>query len=744
MAVKFEHKEWFTFILSLLFIADIAILLDIPFLRQIFGFFFLTILPGLLILQILKLSKIGSSEKFVLSVGLSISFLMFFGLLINNLSLCLGYETPLLTVPLLISFNIAFIVLAVIGYEVNKELSFSLPNLNMSMSEKAFLIVPILFPALSIFGMNLMNTTDNNIVLIFLLFLIPIYIAIVCFFNQEFPKRLYPIVIFLISISLLLMLSLRSNHIIGADTHAEFRLFHATLNNMYWSITAHNALDACLAISLLPAIYQSIISISLEFLFKILYSVIYSVSPLAIYILSKKYVGERCAFLASCFFMSQYNFLWTAANARTNMAILFFALAMMTLFNDKIDSVTKRILFIVFMASCVVSHYTTTYIFFFITLGALIGVEILSKKYTFKKAVSLTIVLIFFALIFFWYSQVTETAFAAGVVFVEKTLNNLNNFFIEESRGAAVQQIFDPGIMKQAIPYKIEFIFRWITFAFIGIGIITLIKKYKETPFTELNIKKPEFLRKKFEVEYSIIALASVGLLVVMVALPYVAVGYDISRSYPIAITTLSVFFVIGGMIFLKYLNQFFVNFLNKASMKPFLSKDRARFMKRCSSFDKSFTKKTSQIRICVVILLVLIPYFLCVTGAMYNIFGVPRAITLNSEGKFYSALYIHDQESHGTRWLCEHIDNPIIYKDAAGFLGLEGVDPTKLPKKIRYLGQEKRIRDGYIYLRYINIVEQKICTTLWCEEPKDIMEYSYQFAGRSKIYDNGGAEIYK
>lgn len=315
-------KEWFVFIITILLLTDLAILLDIPFLRQIIGFLFLIILPGLLILQILKLNKLGFTEKSVLLVGLSISFLMFFGLLINNLSLSLGYRTPLSAIFLLVSFNLAFIVLAIIGYKTNKEPIFSLPNLNLDLSEKAFLIVPILFPALSIFGMHVMHTTDNNIILIILLFLIPAYVIFLCFFNQKFPKRLYPIVIYLISISLLLLWSLISNHIVGIDTHSEYYFFRTTLNNMYWSVFGHSTLDACLSISLLPTVYQSILNISSEFLFKILYSSLYSISPLVIYILSKKYIGEFYAFLTSCFFMFQHSFLFTAMNARTSLALL--------------------------------------------------------------------------------------------------------------------------------------------------------------------------------------------------------------------------------------------------------------------------------------------------------------------------------------------------------------------------------------------------------------------------------------
>ena len=707
MTLKFGHKEWLVFVISILLLTDLAILLNIPFLRQILGFFFLTILPGLLILQILKLNKIGSTEKFVLTVGLSISFLMFFGLLINNLSLSLGYLSPLSTITLLISFNVAAIALSFIAYSINKDAIFSLPNFGITSSEKAFLIVPIFFPALSIFGMNLMNTTDNNIILMFLLFLIPIYVAFVCVFNQKFSKRLYPVVIFLISISLLLMFALRSNHLIGVDTHVEYYYFQTTLNNLHWSIFGHSTLDACLAISLLPTIYQSILNIRPEFLYKILYSLLFSIAPFVIYVLSKRYVGELYGFLTSCFFMSLHNFLLTPLHARTNTAILFFALAMMILFSDKLDPLKKRILFIVFMASCMVSHYSTTYIFFFIMLGTFIGLEMLSKKYTLKKVVSFTIVILFFAFIFFWYSQVTEAAFDSGVRFIENTFTNLNKFFVEEMRSRSTHAVLGEGIMQKGIPHKIEFVFTWLTFAFIGIGIITLIRRYKEMSFPELNFKKTDFLRDKFEVGYFAVALICSGLLVATIALPFISVGYGMDRAHLLGIIPLSVFFVIGGIIVAKYLDKLL--------------------------YKKKIVKNKREVQAYLIILLVLIPYFLSVTGVTYQMFRVPQAITSNSEGEPYDTYYVHDQESYSAKWLKEYSESKSkIYADHEGRLRL--VSQGKFSyHSINSLPTTRRIDKGYIYLRYYNIIDSEF-----------LSEYSHQFVGKSEIYDNGGSKIYR
>ena len=746
MVLKIGHKERFVFIISILLLTNLTILLDTPFIRQVIGFLLLTLLPGLLILQILKLDKIDFLEKVILAWGLSISFLMFFGLLLSNLLFLLGYETPLSITPLLISLNLTFILLIIMGYKTNKEaFSFAILNLNLNTSEKLFLIVPCLFPALSIFGMHIMNTTDSNIILMFLLFLIPIYVAFVCFFNHSFPKRIYPVVIYLISISLLLLLSLRSDHLIGMDVHTEYYYFLATLENSRWSVLGYTTLDACLAISLLPTIYQLLLNMPTEFLYKILPSLIYSASPLVIYVISKKYVGESYAFLASCFYMFQSIFLWTEYNARANIAMLFFAFAMLTLFNDKINPLQKKVLFIIFMASCVVSHYSTTYIFFFVMVGTLIGIEALSKKYTFKKIISSKIVILFFIMIFFWYSQVTEGAFDQGVNFIEKTFKSLHEFFVVETRGSG-QALLGKDIEQKGIPHKIEFVLTWLTFAYIGIGVITLIRRYKEASFPELKFEKPHFLKDKFEIVYFVITLMCCGLLVAVITFPHIGKGYGLGRLYPLAITILSVFFVIGGVMITKYLNQIVTVLRGTTSIRRQSSRAKRVLDAEVEEVRSPIMKNVSQVWVYLIILLVLIPYFFCTTGIMYNMFGYPRAITLNSEGEGYDNMYVHDQDSYGAKWVGTHHEKDLeIYGDTQGRIRLKSQtkpsDAVKSRSLISPLIQGWRFK-GYLYLWYRNVVHGELIDSKG--EIYNMTDYSDTFIEKNRLYDNGGSEVWK
>ena len=697
--VDISEEKKFAFIILIILLTDVAILLDVPVLRVVFGFLCFTLLPGALILLILKLNKIGIIEKIVLSIGLSVSFLIFFGFLIDKLYFSLGYATPLSTISLVVTFSAAMIILFIVGCKTNKEaFSFAMPDLNLNNAEKTFLIIPVMFPALSIFGMYVMNTTDNNILLMFLLFLIPAYVIFVCFFNHKFPKRIYPVVIFLISIALLLLYSLRSNHIIGVDVHREYSLFQAIFSNLHWYIFGHSTLDACLAISLLPSIYQSFLNVNGEYLYKILYPLLFSVAPLIVFVISKKYVGELYAFLASIFFMSQDIFLETTGNPRTSLAVFFFAFAMMVFLSDGIDPLKKRFLFIVFMASVIVSHYSTTYIFFFIMLFSWFSIEILAKRFTIKKSVSLTMVLLFFGIIFFWYSQVTEAAFNAGVGFVEQTFLNLHNFFIMESRCGRTEGLLGEGIVYKGIPHKIELVFTWLTFVLIGVGVISMIKKYKDMvaiPETKVKHLKPDFLKTKFSIEYLVLTLMCAGLLVIMIAVPYISAGYDIKRLYTMMTVILSVIFVLGGILLPKYLDQAFAVIRSKG--KAFFSNGRFDGKNALRNpVRKSVDKRNgSQVWAYLIILLVLIPYFMCTTGTMYQIFGVPREITLNSEGTQYDVLYIHDH------WLI-----------AGGWMGSSNVVEGRLVNK-----------------------QKTIC---------NMTEYLGMFDEKNKIYDNGGSEVWK
>jgi len=701
-------------------LSNITILLNIAFIRQFFGFIFLTILPGLLIIQILKLNRLDFFDRLTLVCGLSVSFTMLFGLLINNLSLKLGYLSPLSTISILVSFDLAFMILAVFGYTAKKEFLLYLPNLHLNVFEKMILIIAIIFPELSIFGTDIMNETNNNILLLLLLFLIPACTLTIVLMNNRLSERIYPVVIFLISVSLLLMVSLRSHHIMGIDEHYEFRLYQSIFDAGYWSIIEKdNMINTCLSVTLLPAIYQSLLRMKGEYIFKILYALFFSFSPVIIYIISKKYISPVYAFLSSFFFMSYPLFFFAELNFRTRIAVVFFALAIMVLFHDRISEFNKKLLFILFALSCIESHYSTAYIFLIMLFLAWIVTQIipiiasygrmslaLAKESPMKdnmqndlnKRLTITTVILFFVMLFFWSGMATDASFGGGINFIQTTFVNLNRFFMLESRGMTASDLIGTSTAYSGIPQKIELLCSRLSLVLIAIGVLSTIYRYR----IRVSISNLEY---RIDKEYFSIAIASSLIAASAFILPYVAVGYSLSRSFQQMFIVLSLFFAVG-----------------------------------CITVEKQLKTRTY-----LIILIVLIPYFICSSGLAYYILDIPKSITLNSMGFDYDYLYIHDQESSSGKWLQKNgeLRTMTIYTDTLGKLRLVSQTsiPTNFIDNYWLVDNDKKIKKGYIYLRYYNVVNSKLADRKYVGH--DIVDYRDKFIGKSKIMSNGGSEIY-
>ncbi len=717
MSQKIEAKK-ILFLLELIFIlcVNIVVFLEIPYLKQIYSYFFLTLLPGLLILRILKFNELNFTEKFVLAVSLSISFLMFFGLLINEFFYSIGYKTPLAVKPLIITFSFLFIVMESINYKRNNyvNINFISDYCNLSALEKTILIIALFFPVLSIYGTYLMNITDNNIFLIIMLYSITFFILAISFINQRISDKLYPIIIFLMSISLLLMSSLRSNYLIGDDVHSEYYLFRITFENFYWEPATKSALNSCLSISLLPTIYQSFLGINMEYIFKVVLPAIFSIAPLIIYLMSKKYFEPFYAFLTSLFFMSQQLFIFTPLFIRSNIATLFLLLFIYTSFMDKGKESTKKLLRLIFIFSCLVSHYSTTYLFLILLFLTWLGMQIISNIIIINEGhrhqvkdtfASTSIIALFFTSIFVWYSQITESAFNSGIRFIQNIFSSLAEAFILESRGGTVMDALGTEVSSAAVYIKL--ISNWLVIFLLLLGILIVLIKYKQM-ISFANIKTFQkntkgFLKSKIDIEYFVISIVGLSFIILSVIVPYFATGYGLNRIYFTLMTFLSLFPIIGGVLISKKI--------------------------RCKSF--------------VVPLIVIVIFFMSNSGLIDQMFNNPISINLNSKGPVYDYFYIHDYDVYAATWLQKNgdIHNITTYTDDEAdrwLLSQAGITNTD---DYTLFDNETKI-DGYIYLKYYNVMSGKLIGPKG--EIKNIIDYQDKFIRKNKIYVSEGSQVYR
>ena len=395
--------------------------------------------------------------------------------------------------------------------------------------------------------------------------------------------------------------------------------------------------------------------------------------------------------------MSQIVFLWTPTYTRATMATLFFALTIWVLFHDGISELNRRALFIVFLTSTIVSHYGVTWATFFLLLLTWIGVAALRlAQIRLRKALTINILALFLVLLFFWYSQMTGPAFSSGVRLVYFSFTRFEWFLAEGASSPAVQAAFGTVAPHTGVPQIIEIVFSWLTIIFIATGILITMRRFKAMVFTpQAGHRNPDFLLKKFDAEYLMLSIVCCILLVTSVILPLLSKYYGASRIYFQMMVPLSIFFVTGGTMVSRYLKS-----------RPYW-----------------------------VILVVLIPYFLCTTGMMTQVFGFPRAITLNSEGPLYH-MYIHDGESYAAKWIGKYGKEEIQMFGTGHvkhiLLSQGRIQYSRTAELISSYEKDKKI-DGYIYLRYSDLSDGGL-----------IVKYPDMFAEKSKIYTNGSSEIYK
>lgn len=691
-------RNWILAFILFLILTDLSIILDIPVLKPILSFIFFTLIPGYLIFFILNLNKLNPVKRIVLSVGMSISFLMIIGLGLNSLYPFLSQ--PLSFTPVFISLNIFVILLAAAAYWRNRD-NLGDFGFKFDLNDKLTtpMIFPALFPFLAILGTYLMNTTQNNIILLVMLLLIPLYLVVVVYLRDRIHPATYPLALWLIGLSLLLMHGLTSYHLLGIDVHLEYYSFQLTQLGYHWDLnTYYNPYNACISVTILPLIYNVLSGMGGEYIFKLFMAIIGSITPLVVYLVAKKYISDRYAFLSALLFIFQLFFINLLGAVRQEIAIIFFFLIIMVLFDFKLNIWFRKFLIILFIFATLISHYSTAYVAFLLILPILLYPFI--KTLIKKRKLNFTnfdVIIISLILIAIWYFFVAKVQFASGAQVLGKTVAITAGGGITSAlvgtRGAYVLGIL--GVVLKSLPNIVSVIAHDLIFATILVGLLAIIQRFR-------------YYQEKFSTEFILGIIISLILLVLFVALPYISIAYDVARLFFQLLIFLAPVFIIGGI--------FVTRFIKKPKWDVYL------------------------------LLILLLFLFACVTYLQYSLLGEPYSTYYESNGTVRQGNYIYDSEIVSAGWISKNrMDNLTVYSDGrevARFLTAYGTNISSENINSSYFGWNRTINNGYIYLGYVNVNNQKIIDMGDDFIVVDMKPYQFLLNGKSTIYDNGGSRI--
>jgi len=736
----FQTKEqyFYYFVIIFLFITDLVVFFNIPFFQQILGFILITFVPGFLILRILRISNQNNLTTFVFSEGISVPFLLFLGLAINIIFPFFGVDSPLSLISIMISINFCIIFIVIILYFRKENLGISLKDFkslnifHLNYSEKGVIILFLLIFSMGILGTYLLNFhQDNRLTLIFFV-LIALSLLYVYFNIKKIDKKsVLPVILYILSVSLLLLLALRSNYLIGYDTHEEFHFFISTLQNLRWDPQPAYLLSSTIDISILPTIYVQILNIKPIFLFKGLFCILFAITPLVIYLIALKSVKEFHAFLISCFFMFQELFFNIAANSRTSIALLCFALSIFVLIHKDLTEFQRRILLIVFFFTCVVSSYSSTFIFFFLLLASYLMISAISKISNEKIQIniSLVILLIFFVFMFLWYEHIVSQVLRSGLQFTLNRFEIFNNFLHADLSSYSVQMAGSSNLFSN-IYSTVGKISRYILFGFIAIGLSVSIIKY--LPVSKIDKIKSEYSFFKFDLDlfYLIFSLICAILFFILVFANYFFRGLGIERLYQLLLVILSLYLIIG-LFTLINISELIVT---KMAKRENLQDDKA----------KKITDRIGSVFELFLIILLIIQ-LVDISGISYQMAGYHNSIILNppNEKSYfgYNQAYVYDQDALIAEWINQYIPekNSRIIADSLEKRKISSLSnrESMLYSVSIFESTKNEINDGYIILGPTNMNQQILLNDLG--NPVPLRDYILTIKNKPLIYDNDG-----
>ncbi|AEG18379.1 DUF2206 domain-containing protein [Methanobacterium paludis] len=749
----FQMNDWeINKFLKVIFAIQISVLslvlldslgLNLLILGEIISVIYLLFVPGVLILRILKMHKLGSVESLLYSVGLSIASIMFIGFIINLVYPLLKISNPISMVPLIITMTLFVTVLSVFSYLRDKD--FSEP----SFIDTDELLSPVvlflsLFPFLAIFGTYLMNWHKINIVLMLLIILI--CITLLLFAYGKIPKKFYPFTIFIVAISLLFHTSLISNYVTGWDIQNEYYLANIVIKNAVWNFKINSIVNAMLSITLLAPIISIITKINLNWVFKIIYPLIFSFVPVGLYKIFQKQTNEKIAFLSCFLFMSIYVFYTEMIGlARQEIAEFFLVLLIMLMINRRISNPKRSLLFIIFGVSLVISHYGLSYIYMF-SLIVVYMLILLFDRYDIQKLldfsfrnknknhviafkenmnyqiISSTFVIFFITFTIAWYMYVSNSAPLTTILNIGNHIaSSISTDFLNPN---AVQGLSVIQNQIQSPLHRLsKYIYLIIQF-FIVIGVLT--------PLFKRN-------RMNFDRNYLLFVLVNFVILVAAVTVPFFASSLNVERLYQITLIFLAPFCIIGGLTIFKFI--FGVIF--KSSLK---NKD-------------SFHLK--------LISIFLVVFLLFNVGFMYYVFDDDSSsMALNTT---YDTANYNQEEFYGVEWLDDFgslskfgnistTESISISDDnRRPLLRSFGIEPVVLSRvygnnstvsdlNTNLMKQYSRYNSVYFFFGSKNvndnvaIVLDKEGVNLNVAKYKNLTDL---FDVENKIYDNGGSQLY-
>ncbi len=743
---------------------------SMPFLVPAVGFCFLLVQPVWLLYNTSFWDRLPRMERLGYSLAAILLFLMAAGLAMNAVLPHLGLARPLDPVPVLVMLD----VLTVAAYYARRRY----PAQRVSSSpasarapEGIRLVVAAALPVvLAVLGANRLNNGAGDQVSLAALIIDAIVLIFLLRWHSRIREEFTAATLYLVSLSLLLMTSLRGWYITGHDIQTEYQVFQLTLAHGRWNIALfRNAYNACLSITILPTEFAHLVHVADPYIYKVFFQLIFAASTPLVYTIARRYWQAPVAILASIYFISFPTFFTDMPFLnRQEIAIVFLCAGLLAITNHAWSPQRRRLTFLIIAVGVEVSHYSTMYQLLAVTLVSWLAHWIWKALRRPRPArasharpqqwgsidqiLGAWSVLAVFLICFAWGYLATQTAGALvtdaraavtglfsqtghrsenvsyTVLFFHKPtpqqiVNEYQNAAFKIRAKAPRDAYLPSGDLSysrlRADPEpSLPLTAAGRVLSDIGVpvavlnGAIRIIAAEGEQIFIGIGLLACLFmpaLRRQIGREFLFLGIGCAAFLVIITVLPGLSVDYGVLRAFEESLIFLGPVLVSGCMTMFHRLGTIWSSRLTSV--------------------------------LCLGI-------FISTTGLLPQVLGgYPAQLSLNNSGQYYDSYYTHPQEVSAVNWLSHQqgvlpgslqatfSPDRYLFTQPSDVTGGQFISDA-FPPLLRPTGW---VILGYAVVRYDRAA---------LSYSGDLNFYSYpmSFIRNSKnlVYDNGGAEVYR
>ncbi len=234
---------------------------------------------------------------------------------------------------------------------------------SVKVDQPHYLYFSILMVVVASFGSILMNQYQNNIVNLLFWGLVLIASSVLVL-EKGLTLQSKMVLIFGISLSCLLNVTLISNFLTGWDIFYEYSVGNMTIATGVWNIDLGSNVNAMLSIAVLAPAISWIGNIDLLWVLKLVYPVIYALVPIGVFVFASRMTNQTAGVIGALLFILIQGFLFEMPSiARQEIAELFLITILIVAMLDDFSNYQKASLGILFGFGLITSHYATTLLF---------------------------------------------------------------------------------------------------------------------------------------------------------------------------------------------------------------------------------------------------------------------------------------------------------------------------------------------------------------------------------------------